>query len=227
MVTGNGDGELEETGGSRGVDSVEHFILNLGALQHQAIEALQRARDVQTQSVNKNRPRPQEFRVGDLVLISHALLRTSVSRTAGSKKLRGKYSGPFAVLKKISPTAYQLDLPANIRIHPTINIEYLKAYHSSDPRLGQRDVPSSPDPVLTSEGVEEYEVDRILAHRAHGRTEWAYLVAWKGYGMHDATWEPEENLRNARDLVNAYLDSENIDDRSPPTARRSGRSQRR
>jgi transposase InsO family protein len=57
----------------RDVDSVEAFIQNLEALRHQAIEALQRARDVQTQAVKKNRPRPQEFQVGDLVLISHKL----------------------------------------------------------------------------------------------------------------------------------------------------------
>ena len=214
-------------GPEREVDSVEHFILNLESLQHQAIEALQKARDSQTQAVNKNRPRPQEFRVGDLVLVSHALLRTSISRTAGSRKLRGKFSGPFSIIKKVSPTAYQLDLPANIRIHPTINIEYLKAYHASDPRLGQRDAPTNPDPTLTSGNVEWYEVDRILAHRRHGRTGWAYLVAWKGYAVHDATWEPEANLDDARDAINAYLDSDNIDDRSPPTAKRSGRSHRR
>ena len=112
-------------------------------------------------------------------------------------------------------------------MHPTINIEYLKAYHASDPRLGQRDAPTNPDPILTSENVEEYEVDRILAHRRHGRTGWAYLVAWKGYAVHDATWEPEANLDNARDAVNACLGSDNIHDRSPPTAKRSGRSHRR
>ena len=210
----------------RDVDSVEQFILNLESLQHQAIEALQRARDAQTAVVNKSRPRPQEFKVGDLVLLSHALLRTAASRIAGAKKLYGKYSGPFQITRKISPTAYQLDLPANVRLHPTINIEYLKPYHSSDSRLGQRDVPTNPDPILTSENVEEYEVERILAHRRHGRSGWAYLVAWKGYAMHDATWEPEANLENARDIVNAYLDSKNMVDRSPPTARRSGRSRK-
>jgi hypothetical protein len=57
-------------------------------------------------------------------------------------KLRGKYSAPFTIVQNVASTAYQLDLSANIRIHPTINIEYLKAYHSSDPRLGQRDAPS-------------------------------------------------------------------------------------
>jgi hypothetical protein len=185
------------------VDAVEEFITKLEALQHQAIEALQKARDQQTRAVNKNRPRPQQFKEGDMVLISHKLLRTAASRVSGAAKLRGKYSGPFRILKKVSPTSYQLDLPANITIHPTVNIEYLKEYHASPDRLGRREAPSNPDPVMTTDEINEYEVDRILAHRHH-KNRISYLVLWKGYGMHDATWEPEENLSNAQDALQAY-----------------------
>jgi hypothetical protein len=186
------------------VDAVEHFIDNLEALQHQATECLQRTVDQQTASVNKNRPRVTEFRVGDSVLLSHKLLRTAASRVAGSKKLRGKYSGPFKISRKVSPTAYQLDLPANIRIHPTVNIEYLKPYHASPAHLGQRDAPSDPDPVLTADGIEEYEVDRVLAHRYNAKNGFSYLVSWKGYALHDATWEPESNLENATATLDEY-----------------------
>jgi hypothetical protein len=140
---------------------------------------------------------------------------SAASRVAGAKKLRGKYSGPFAVTKKISPTAYQLDLPANIRIHPTVNIEYLKEYHPSPSRLGPRDAPSKPDPVMTPAGDEEYEVDRILAHRYHPTQGYSYLVAWKGYGLHDATWEPESNLDNAVEAIMTYLDALPAEKASP------------
>lgn len=208
----------------RDVNAVEDFVQNLEALQHQAIEALQKARDQQTEAVEKNRPRPKEFRVGDLVLLSHRLLRTSASRAAGAKNLRGKYSGPFMISKKISPNAYQLDLPAHIRIHPTINIEYLKEYHKSPVHLGPRDAPSDPDPVLTSTGTEEYEVDKILSHRLHPSRGTSYLVAWKGYALHDATWEPESNLENAMAILNDYKRS-NALNRIPtrPAGRRSNR----
>jgi hypothetical protein len=186
------------------VGAVENLIEKLEALRRQALEALQRTREQQTLAVNKNRPRPQEYKVGHMVLISHSLLRTAASRVAGSKKLRGKYSGPFQIIKKVSPTTYQLGLPADVQIHPTVNIEYLKQYHISPQRLGIREAPSNPDPLLTSEGSEEYEVDRILSHRNHSTKEHSHLVAWKGYALHDATWKPEANLNNAQDALRAY-----------------------
>ena len=49
---------------------------------------------------------------------------------------------------------------------------------------------------IVDEDVAEYEVDRILAKRPHRNT-WEYLVLWKGYAAHEATWEPLSNLGNA------------------------------
>jgi hypothetical protein len=209
------------------VDAVETFIQTLAALQHQAWKALQKARDAQTQVVNKNRSRPQSFAIGDMVLLSHKLLRTSASRVAGFKKLRGKYSAPFKIVKKVSPTASQLDLPANIRIHPTINIEFLKEFHERPARLGPREAPSIPDPILTAGGDEEYEVERVLAHRYHPAQGYSYLVCWKGYGLHDATREPESNLENAGEAVNAYLNSLSISKTASTDTRRFNRRSNR
>jgi hypothetical protein len=57
---------------------------------------------------------------------------------------------------------------------------------------------------MTTDGIEEYEVDRILAHRLHKKNGYSYLVSWKGYADHDATWEPAANLRNARAALQLY-----------------------
>ena len=41
--------------------------------------------------------------------------------------------------------------------------------------------------------------------RRRGRTtKIEYLVFWKGYPVHEMTWEPEENLANAQEKVADY-----------------------
>jgi len=42
----------------------------------------------------------------------------------------------------------------------------------------------------------EYEVEEIINKKIKKNTVY-YLVKWKGFGLDDATWEPEENLDNA------------------------------
>lgn len=39
-----------------------------------------------------------------------------------------------------------------------------------------------------------YEIDSILDHRLGKDGRYEYLVHWKGYGVKDRTWEPEENI---------------------------------
>ena len=60
---------------------------------------------------------------------------------------------------------------------------------------------------MTPEG-EEFEVDEIVRHRKRKRgkkkTKIEYLVFWKGYPVHEATWELEENIRNAPEKIEEY-----------------------
>ncbi len=60
-----------------------------------------------------------------------------------------------------------------------------------------------PPPNLI-EGEEEFEVERIVAHRTFGQSKrLQYLIKWKGYPESDNSWEPADQV-HAPDLVKHY-----------------------
>jgi hypothetical protein len=187
------------------VQAITEFIETLKAYQTQAQEYLERAREAQAQQVNKDRPRPRLFTEGDLVMLSTKYINPPfLQSNTGSRKLRAKYVGPFKVLKRISSTSYELDLPANIKSHPVIKSEYLKEYHESPERFSSRIVPP-PEPVQDSgSGELEYEVERIKYHRIRRRKGLEFLVSWVGCKSESDSWEPEAHLSGSSDAVKEY-----------------------
>ena len=64
--------------------------------------------------------------------------------------------------------------------------------------------PSFPKPPAELiEDEPEWEVDCILRHRKRNH-KFEYHVLWKGYLITKATWEPEENLEGAQDVIANY-----------------------
>ena len=120
-------------------------------------------------------------------------------------KFACKYLGPFKVKRVANANAYELDLPASLRIHPVLNIDRLKAYRDGAALFPSRPPPDSrppPESVLES-GDEVYEVESILASRGSGARA-HYLVKWRGYPHWESTWEKASNLSGSRALVADY-----------------------
>ena len=95
--------------------------------------------------------------------------------------------------------AYELDLPATLKIHPVFHVDRLSRYEGNEVN-GQR--PPPPEPVMV-DGEEEYKVDRILDSR-YFRRQLQYLVRWKGYGEGEDSWEPAKNVANAQELIEDF-----------------------
>ena len=75
-----------------------------------------------------------------------------------SGKMKPRFVGPFRVLRAVGTNAFELDLPATMRVHPVFNVSLLRLFHG---------VYSLPGPIII-EGKTEYEVECIIRHRGKG-----------------------------------------------------------
>ena len=78
----------------------------------------------------KSRRRQVKFQVGDFVLLSAKNLALKVE---GVKKLMHRYFGPFEILKRVGPVAYELKLPLSMKIHNMFHVSLLKLYKKKGP----------------------------------------------------------------------------------------------
>ncbi|OCF75710.1 hypothetical protein I204_03002 [Kwoniella mangroviensis CBS 8886] len=79
------------------------------------------------------------------------------------------------------------------------------------------------------EGEEEgeYEVEAIVDHRQKKGKQagkYEYLVSWKGYGPEHNTWEPEEHVSHASDVVSRYWAGRPKNAVPPQETKKRGRS---
>jgi len=124
-----------------------------------------------------------------------------IDRNRPTKKLTPRFTGPYTIVKVISPVVYKLNLPETMKIHPVFHVSLLKPYQPSPDEFAR---PIPPPAIVESDtGQEEYEVEAILDKRII-RKKTQYLVKWVGYPLHDATWEPVRNLSNAPEIIKEF-----------------------
>ena len=102
---------------------------------------------------------------------------------------------------------YKLHLPKAWCIHDVFHVSLLTPQVIT-PKYG---IPEElPLPKLV-DGESEFEVENILQHKFVGRKkEIRYLVQWHRYSRAESTWEPEEHLRNAPEVLEAYKSSHRL-----------------
>ena len=157
--------------------------------------------------------REEQFVVGDRVLLASAHLKLT-GETKRARKFSEQYLGPYTVTRVVNANAYELELPATLKIHPVVNITSLKRFKDGGASFPFRPIPyDRPPPVATEDsGSPEYSVERILDHRRFGRSKVIqYLILWKGYPVSEATWERIENLDGALESVIEYNQKKKID----------------
>jgi hypothetical protein len=144
------------------------------------------------------------LKAGDMVWVRSNHFIPDTMRQQQSRKLLPRYIGPFPIKKVLNSHVYEIDFPQNIKIDNRINRRHLKAYR--EPNL--KTLPNPP-PAVEIEGESEYEVESVLDTKVkHGKR--YYLVRWKGYGIKEDSWEPEEYLRNAPEKIAVFQSRKNL-----------------
>jgi len=173
------------------------FVKRMKKIQEEAKAVLGKAQEEIKKFVNRKRGEGEEYRVGDLVLLSMKNLKWKM-KGRRSEKLTEHFVGPYKVKGIVSSNTIELELPKSIKIHPVVNVSRVWLYK---PQVeGQKKIPPK---LLIIEGQKEFEVEEILNKRTIRGKE-KFLVRWKGYTVEEDTWENRKNLENTKELVEEF-----------------------
>jgi len=175
----------------------EKFVEKMKEIQEEAKAALRKAQEDMRKYADKKRSDADEYKVGDLVMLSTKDLKYQMVGRR-TEKLTERFVGPYKVKEIILSNAVKLELPSTVKIHPVVNVSRIRQYVGQVE--GQRK--EQPAPVII-EGEEEWEVEQILNKRkVKGKDK--YLVCWKEFTAESDTWEKRENLENAKEAIEEF-----------------------
>ena len=175
----------------------EKFIEKMKKIQEEAKAALGKVQVDMKKYADKKRLDIEEYKVGDLVMLSTKDLKYQIVGRR-TEKLTEKFVGPYKIKEIISSNAVKLELPSTVKIHLVVNVSRIRRYVGQVE--GQKK--EQPAPVII-EGEEEWEVERIL-NKQQVRGKDKYLVHWKGFTVESDTWEGRENLENTKEAIEEF-----------------------
>jgi len=159
----------------------------------QVQQNLKEARDRQKSYADLRRTF-REFEVGNHVYVKVKPTKSSL-RLKNCVKLSPRYCGPFEILARIGPVAYQLALPANIKVHNAFHVSLLKKYvHDATHVIDWINIQVEP------EGEFQVQSECIIDRREHvlrNRAIRQVKVQWRHLSPAEVTWEMEDCAREA------------------------------
>ena len=176
------------------IQDAQLLVKRMHAAWQLAKDNMERAQDRMRSAVNQHR-RPIDWDVGDMVYLDTRNL--AVSRP--SRKLSDKWEGPFKVLEEVGHS-YRLELPPGSKIH-NVFAPNLLCKDPQDPLPGQE---APKPPGIPINGVEEWEVEEILASKLYRNT-LKYRVKWVGHDP-DPVWYPASNFLGAPHKLKTFHD---------------------
>eukprot|EP00253_Pinus_taeda_P006607 PITA_06607 len=135
----------------------------------------------------------KEYQVGEHVYI-RIRARKSTLQWNACAKLAPRFCGPFQILARVGPVAYQLALPSHIRVHNGFHVSVLKKY-VYDPRhiISWQDIQVEPEGEFLVKPVNILDQRRVELRR---KVISQVKVQWQHFGPEEATWEDEQMMRD-------------------------------
>ena len=118
-------------------------------IQEEAKAVLKKVQEDMRKYANRKRSDIDEYKVGDLVMLSTKDLKYQMVRRK-TEKLTERFVGPYKIKKIVSSNMVKLELPSTVRIHLVVNVSRICRY------IGQVEgqKKEQPAPVII-EGEEE------------------------------------------------------------------------
>jgi len=127
----------------------EKFVKEMKKIQEEVKAVLRKAQADIKKYADRKRSDVEEYKVGDLVMLSTKDLKYQMVGRR-TEKLTERFVGPYKVKKIVSSNAVELELPSTVKIHPVVNVSKIRRYVGQVE--GQRK--KQPLPVII-EGEEE------------------------------------------------------------------------
>jgi len=134
----------------------EKFVMKMKEIQEKAKAALGKAQKEIKKYADRKRAEVDEYKVGDLVMLSTKDLKYQMAGRR-TEKLMERFVGPYRIKKIVSSNAVELELSSTVKIHLVVNVSRIQRYVGQV--KGQRK--EQPAPVVI-EGEEKWKVERIL-----------------------------------------------------------------
>jgi len=99
----------------------EKFIKKIKEIQEEAKAALGKAQVDMKKYANRKRSDVEEYKVGDLVILSTKDLKYQMVGRR-TDKLTERCVGPYKIKEIVLSNAVKLELPSTVKIHPVVNI---------------------------------------------------------------------------------------------------------
>jgi len=103
----------------------EKFVKKIKEIQEEAKAALKKAQKDMRKYADKKRSDADEYKVGNLVMLSTKDLKYQMVGRR-TEKLTERFVGPYRVKEIISSNVVKLKLPSTVKIHPVVNISRVR-----------------------------------------------------------------------------------------------------